>query len=65
MTPAAVRTGPVIVAENERLSLVLLNFGDCERLIAATELVRDMAVVARNVRDCADTGVSVRNPWQP
>jgi toxin FitB len=32
-------------------------------LIAATALVRDLTVVTRNVRDFADTGVVVYDPW--
>jgi predicted nucleic acid-binding protein len=34
-------------------------------LIAATALVRDMTVVTRNVRDFAETGVAVLNPFEP
>lgn len=32
-------------------------------LIAATALDHDLTVVTRNVRDFADLGVSVFNPW--
>ncbi len=38
---------------------------DRDALIAATALVHDMAVVTRNVRDFAGTGVRVVDPWQP
>lgn len=33
-------------------------------LIAATALAGGLTLVTRNVRDFADTGVSVLNPWQ-
>ena len=32
-------------------------------LLAATALVHDMTLVTRNVRDIADTGVRILNPW--
>ncbi len=33
-------------------------------LLAATALVRDMTLVTRNLRDIADTGVTVLDPWE-
>jgi hypothetical protein len=33
-------------------------------LLAATALVRGMTLVTRNVRDIADLGVAVLNPWE-
>jgi predicted nucleic acid-binding protein len=36
-----------------------------DALIAATALHHGLAVVTRNVRDYADTGVRVVNPWSP
>jgi predicted nucleic acid-binding protein len=32
-------------------------------LLAATALVRGMTLVTRNVRDIADVGIAVLNPW--
>jgi hypothetical protein len=32
-------------------------------LLAATALVRGLTLVTRNVRDFADVGISVFNPW--
>jgi toxin FitB len=37
--------------------------GDADGLIAATALVHGMTLVTRNVRDFADAGVSLVNPW--
>ena len=34
-----------------------------DALLAATAIVRNMTLVTRNVRDGADTGVKVLNPW--
>ena len=34
-------------------------------LIAATALVRDMTIVTRNVRDFADAGAALLNPFEP
>jgi toxin FitB len=34
-------------------------------LIAATALVRDMTIVTRNVRDFAQTGAAILNPFEP
>ena len=34
-----------------------------DALLAATALVRGMTLVTRNVRDIADVGVPVLNPW--
>jgi predicted nucleic acid-binding protein len=34
-----------------------------DALLAATALVHGMTLVTRNVRDIADTGVSILNPW--
>jgi predicted nucleic acid-binding protein len=34
-------------------------------LIAATALVRDLTIVTRNVRDFAETGAAVLNPFEP
>jgi predicted nucleic acid-binding protein len=34
-----------------------------DALLAATALVRGMTLVTRNVRDIADVGVEVLNPW--
>ncbi len=39
---------------------VLAQYG----LLAATALVRDMTLVTRNLRDIADTGVTVLDPWE-
>lgn len=36
-----------------------------DTLLAATALVHDLALVTRNVRDVAATGVQVINPWHP
>lgn len=36
-----------------------------DTLLAATALVHDLALVTRNVRDVAATGVQVVNPWRP
>lgn len=36
-----------------------------DTLLAATALVHDLALVTRNVRDVAATGVQVINPWRP
>ena len=45
----------------------LLSFEDYERdaLIAATALVRGMAVVTRNVADFKPTEVIIVNSWSP
>ena len=37
--------------------------GDADGLIAATALVRGLTLVTRNVRDFADTGVTIVDPW--
>jgi toxin FitB len=37
--------------------------GDADGLIAATALIHGMTLVTRNVRDFADTGVQLVNPW--
>jgi predicted nucleic acid-binding protein len=34
-----------------------------DALLAATALVRGMTLVTRNIRDVADVGVEVLNPW--
>lgn len=34
-----------------------------DALLAATALVRNMTLVTRNIRDVADVGVEVLNPW--
>jgi predicted nucleic acid-binding protein len=34
-----------------------------DALLAATALVRSMTLVTRNIRDVADVGVEVLNPW--
>jgi predicted nucleic acid-binding protein len=34
-----------------------------DALLAATALVRGMTLVTRNIRDIADVGVEVLNPW--
>lgn len=65
MARAAARAGPVIVTQDERPSLGLLHFENDERLIAASALVHDMAIIIRNGRDCAGTGIGVVDPWQP
>ena len=36
-----------------------------DSIIAATALVHGMAVVTRNVKDFAGTGVRLLNPWEP
>lgn len=36
-----------------------------DALIAATALVHGMTVVTRNIKDFADTGVELLNPWNP
>jgi hypothetical protein len=36
-----------------------------DTLLAATAIVHDLALVTRNVRDVAATGVQVINPWRP
>lgn len=33
-------------------------------LIAATALEHDLAIVTRNVKDFAETGVTIVNPWE-
>ena len=33
-------------------------------IIAATALEHDLTVLTRNVKDFADTGVSIINPWE-
>jgi toxin FitB len=35
-----------------------------DSLLAATAIVREMTLVTRNVRDIADTGVTILNPWE-
>jgi predicted nucleic acid-binding protein len=35
-----------------------------DTLIAATALAHDLTLLTRNVRDFADTGVVIINPWQ-
>jgi len=35
-----------------------------DSLLAATALVHGMTLVTRNVRDVADTGVAMLNPWE-
>lgn len=35
-----------------------------DTLLAATALVHDMTLVTRNLRDFADTGVTLLNPWE-
>ena len=37
--------------------------GDIDGLIAATAIVHNLILVTRNVRDFADTGVALINPW--
>ncbi|PYE87820.1 type II toxin-antitoxin system VapC family toxin [Phyllobacterium leguminum] len=37
--------------------------GDTDGLIAATAIVHDLVIVTRNVRDFADTGADIVNPW--
>jgi toxin FitB len=37
--------------------------GDADGLIAATAVIHGMTLVTRNVRDFADTGVKLINPW--
>jgi hypothetical protein len=39
------------------------NFPVVDGLLAATALVRGMTVATRNIRDFADAGVLVLNPW--
>lgn len=41
-TRAAAKSGPIIVTENERPSLVLLNFEDYERLITGCRTMGEM-----------------------
>ncbi len=36
-----------------------------DTLLAATALVHGMTLVTRNLRDVADTGVVLLNPWEP
>jgi hypothetical protein len=36
-----------------------------DTLLAATAVVHDLALVTRNVRDVATTGVQVVDPWRP
>ncbi|TIU29441.1 MAG: type II toxin-antitoxin system VapC family toxin [Mesorhizobium sp.] len=38
--------------------------GSADTLIAATAFVHDLIVVARNVADFEDIGVTVLNPWE-
>ncbi|MBY5544156.1 type II toxin-antitoxin system VapC family toxin [Rhizobium leguminosarum] len=38
--------------------------GDIDGLIAATAIVHDLIVIARNVADFDDTGAAVINPWE-
>lgn len=40
------------------------NLPEVDGLIAATALAHGLAVVTRNVRDFADSGVKVINPWE-
>jgi toxin FitB len=35
-----------------------------DALLAATAIVHRMTLVTRNVRDVADTGVTILNPWE-
>lgn len=35
-----------------------------DALLAATAMVHGMTLVTRNVRDIADTGVTILNPWE-
>jgi predicted nucleic acid-binding protein len=35
-----------------------------DALLAATALAHDLTLLTRNVRDFADTGVAIVNPWQ-
>jgi toxin FitB len=37
--------------------------GEADGLIAAAAIVNDLTIVTRNVRDFADTGVRLINPW--
>jgi len=39
------------------------SFPVIDSLLAATAIVRGMTLVTRNVRDIADTGVKILNPW--
>ncbi len=45
-------------ADDERLFLSAI-------LIAATALEHDLTVVTRNVKDFADLGLVIFNPWEP
>jgi predicted nucleic acid-binding protein len=35
-----------------------------DTLLAATAITLDLTFVTRNIRDVADTGVAVLDPWQ-
>jgi toxin FitB len=58
-----------ILAVDESVSLVwgklsaAKEHGDADVLIAATALVHGMTLVTRNVRDFAESGVKLVNPW--
>jgi predicted nucleic acid-binding protein len=56
--PIAERLGKLA---GERDSKATLPFGD--GLIAATALEHDLFIVTRNVRDFADLGLTIINPW--
>jgi toxin FitB len=51
-----------IALESGRMSLGR-SIGVADTLIAATALVHGMTLVTRNVRDFADTGVKLIDPW--
>lgn len=50
----------LLSAQAQRPGITLANF---DGLIAATALQHDLALVTRNVKDFADLGVAIANPW--
>jgi predicted nucleic acid-binding protein len=52
------------VLEGRRL-LAGRPLGAADGMIAATALEHDLTIVTRNVKDFADLGVDLLNPWDP
>lgn len=50
----------VLSAQAQRRGITLANF---DGLIAATALQHDLALVTRNVKDFANLGIAIVNPW--
>jgi predicted nucleic acid-binding protein len=58
--PPIVKRWAVLTAERQRTGRPLANF---DGLLAATALHHGLTLVTRNVKDFAELGVSILNPW--